>query len=101
MENQEVTLRGSTASLVLGIIGVCTNCVGIGWILGIIAIAQYVRAKKHLKSLAPDEKFSGKGNAVAGLVLGIIATAAGTFWILYIIVFGLAAFTAILGMGGV
>jgi len=30
MENQEVTLRGSTASLVLGIIGVCTNCVGIG-----------------------------------------------------------------------
>ncbi|MET0800991.1 MAG: DUF4190 domain-containing protein [Actinomycetota bacterium] len=61
------------AALVLGIVGVVFSTVpGVGLILGILAV---VLARVGLRRAS--ENASGKGLAVAGLVLGIVATFVG------------------------
>jgi len=88
---QEVNLDGSTGSLVCGIIGVCTTCLFVGWILGIIAIVLNRKAMKHMRTVEnTGVKITGKGNATAGLVMGIIATVSGLFWIMYYFILGAA-----------
>lgn len=83
----KVTLDGSTGSLVCGIIGVCTSCFFIGWILGIIAIVLNRKAIAHERTLDDSVEVNGKGNATAGLVLGIIATVLGLFYLAYYFIF--------------
>lgn len=64
----------ATASLVLGIIGLCTGWLyGVGCVLGIIAVVLAVSSGN--KSQA--EGFSRSGLATAGLVCGIIAIVSG------------------------
>ncbi|MGA1794176.1 MAG: DUF4190 domain-containing protein [Thermoplasmatota archaeon] len=71
----------ATASMVLGIIGFCVSICGpIALILGLIALSQIKKTGEE-----------GRGNAIAGIVMGAIVTAftiLGT--IFYVLMFGLA-----------
>lgn len=63
----------AVASLVLGIIGLCTGWLyGLGCILGIIGIVLSAKSKKDI---------GGSGIATAGLVLGILAVVFGAAWL--------------------
>lgn len=63
----------AVASLVLGIIGLCTDWVyGLGCILGIIAVVLSAKAKKENGT---------SGMATAGLVLGILSIVFGSVWL--------------------
>jgi hypothetical protein len=66
---------GAVASLVCGIIGLFI----FGIILGIVAI---VNANKAKRMIGTDPRYGGGGMATAGLVLGIIAVAAGVIQLL-------------------
>lgn len=62
------------ASLVLGIIGVCTGWLyGLGCILGIIGVVLAVRSGNASQA----DGFPKSGLATAGLILGIIAIVSG------------------------
>lgn len=62
------------ASLVLGIVGCCTVWIyGLGIILGIVGLVLGIIANKEIKASGQ----AGSGMAVAGIVLGSIAIAAG------------------------
>jgi hypothetical protein len=75
---------GATASLVCGIIGNVAGCLIIpGVVLGIIAILKYKQTVRLINE--SGGKLKGKGQAIAGLILGIVSLASVPFWILYII----------------
>jgi len=60
-------------SLILGIIGLVLACCGVGWLLGIPAIICGAIQQKRNKN----------GMALAGLVMGIIATVIGLIAMFY------------------
>ena len=65
-------------SMVLGIVGVFTFCVGI--LFGIIAV---IFGGVALNGMARSRNNEGKGMAIAGLVLGIIECAGWGLWYLF------------------
>ena len=69
------TAPGAVSSLVCGIIGVLICQI----VLGPIAIAQAVGAKKRIKA---DPRYTGEGMATAGFVLGIVALCLFGIWVL-------------------
>lgn len=73
-ERMEKQSNGAAvASLVLGIIGLCSGWLyGLGCILGIIGVALSAKSKKET---------GGSGMATAGLVLGILAIIFGAAWL--------------------
>mgnify|MGYP005759250001 CR=1 FL=1 len=73
-ERMEKKSNGAAvASLVLGIIGLCTGWLyGLGCILGIISVVMSAKSKKEN---------GGSGVATAGLVLGILAIVFGAVWL--------------------
>ena len=73
----------AVTALVCGIIGVVTFWIYVGLVLGIIAIVFGVLGRKRAQNEPGDGK---NGMATAGLVLGIIATAATLLWILFIVI---------------
>lgn len=77
----------AVASLVLGIIGLCTGWVyGLGCILGIIGIVLSSKAKKEN---------GASGMATAGLVLGILSVVFGAIYLACAICVGTAALLTI------
>lgn len=82
---------GAVASLVLGIISICTGCIGVGIVLGIIGI---VMAKKANRALAanPDD-FKGNGVAKGGLItsiIGLVLSIVGIIYWIYVLVIAAA-----------
>lgn len=76
----------ATASLVCGILGLCT---------GIAAIAAVICGHVALSEINKSNNFiQGRGLAIAGLVLGYIEIAAIAAWILFVVVLGFAASVA-------
>ena len=69
---------GAVASMVCGIVGVCTLCAGL--VLGIIALKQQKKAMEYIAN--EPTRYGGQGYCTAGKVLGIIAICVGSFWIL-------------------
>ncbi|WP_432798763.1 DUF4190 domain-containing protein [Poriferisphaera sp. WC338] len=61
----------ATASLVLGIIGLATGCLGIGIILGIIALILGFIARNEIS--ASSGRLKGEGFALTGIILGIVS----------------------------
>jgi hypothetical protein len=59
------------ASMVLGIVGVVVPCFWILQIPGVLAVVFGAVALSQLKK--QPEKYTGRGMAVAGLVLGLVA----------------------------
>ncbi len=67
-----VTTSGmAVASLILGILGILTSCLGIGIILGILALVFGVMAINRVDN--PTNRLSGRGMAMAGAIMGGIA----------------------------
>ena len=75
---------GATTSLVLGILSIATSVIGgclclflgaVGVVIGPIGIALAVRARREID--AAPQRFTNRGNAVAGLVCSIIGTGLG------------------------
>ncbi len=64
----------ATAALVLGIIGLVTSCVGVGIILGIIALVLGILAQSDI-SRSQGQR-TGSGRATAGIVLGVCTVVA-------------------------
>ena len=81
------TAPGAVSSLVCGIIGVLISPIVLGSIvLGPIAIAQALGAKKRIKA---DPRYTGEGMATAGMVLGIVALGLAAIYVLALVVGGL------------
>jgi len=75
--------EGAVAALVFGILGIATSWLPIvSIILGILAIVYYSRA---IRAIRANPGVSGKGQAVAGLVMGIVSIVSGAgttiFWL--------------------
>lgn len=76
----------AVASLVLGIVAICTSCYVAGLIVGIVGLSK---AKKGYEAFnqAP-EMYNGQGMLRTGRILSIISVVVGAlsiiFWILYI-----------------
>lgn len=67
------------ASLILGILGLIFCWNPLGWVCGILALVFGILAiKKHGKAVKAGEKPPGKGMAVAGVVLSVVALATTT-----------------------
>jgi hypothetical protein len=64
----------ATASMVLGIIGVLTSFIPIlAWVLGGVALGLGLSARSKIRGSG----LSGSGQAMSGIVLGVIAIVAG------------------------
>jgi len=73
-KNLETKRHGlAVASMVLGIVGFLTASVGFGLILCLLAVIFGSIARKKIKNSGGF--YTGKGMAIAGLVLGIIPLA--------------------------
>jgi hypothetical protein len=85
MANGEIQKAdGANASMICGILGNVFGCLLIpGVVLGIIAILKYKLAIRLINESGGTLK--GKGQAIAGLILGIVSLASVPFWILYIV----------------
>lgn len=71
-----VPVSGSaTAALWLGIAGLLTLCVGVGWILGVIALILGITAFNEINRSAGQ--LAGRGRAKAGAILGGVTTMLG------------------------
>lgn len=69
---------GAVASMVLGIVSMFLCC--FGWITGIIAVALAAKAMKQISD--SGGQYSGRGMAITGLVLGIIALVCYLPWMI-------------------
>ena len=68
--------EGAVASMVLGIVSMFLSC--FGWITGIIAIVLAAKAMKQIND--SSGQFGGRGMAITGLVLGILAVVGYLPW---------------------
>ena len=87
---------GGLVSMVCGIVGVATGCLGL--VLGIVAL---IHAKKARQALAQyPTGYGGAGMATAGFVLGIIATILGSLWMIYIVIWIVVAVALVANAAG-
>lgn len=82
-----------TGVLVLGILSLVINGCGVGWIMGIIAWVMGASDLKKMKTGQMDP--AGEGTTKAGMICGIVSVGlfalGALFYILFIVLFGMAA----------
>src|SRR5271156_6858019 len=59
----------AVTSMVLGVVGIVTGCLGIGLILGIVGLVLGIVALGNINR--EPHRYAGKGFAIAGIVTGI------------------------------
>lgn len=89
-------------SLVVGVLGIpvtCCCCQLFGFVAGILALGLGGFSMKRIND--EPEKYSGKGLAIAGMVLGGLLLLLAVAWIIYIIVtVGVSGLTSPPDFGG-
>ncbi len=93
MPGSSGSAEGAIAAMVLGIIGIFTSWLPfVSIILGILAIVFYSKA---IRTIRANPTLTGKGPAVAGLVMGIVSIVSGAGTTIFWLVLGAGMFAVL------